>query len=71
MRLHRSGCLRALTAEAHVELTDTLDVTAFLTSQDGAFRNLADCVHNLILLSVEAFSVRMHPATLGLSRTRL
>jgi hypothetical protein len=62
VRLHRSGSLRALTAEARVELTDTLDVSALLTSQDNAFRNLPDCVHNLMLLSIEAFRVQTNPA---------
>jgi hypothetical protein len=37
--LHRSCRLRALTAEAQVELTDALDVSAVLTSQDYAFRS--------------------------------
>jgi hypothetical protein len=58
VRLHRSGSLRALAAEAQAELIDTLDVSALLTSQDSAFQNLADCVHNSILLSIEAFSVQ-------------
>ena len=49
--LHRSCGLRALTAEAKLELTGTLDVSAVFTSQDDAFWNLADCVHDSILLS--------------------
>jgi hypothetical protein len=51
MCLHRSCGLRALTAEAHVELTDMLDVTTVPANQDDAFRDLADCVHDLSLLS--------------------
>jgi hypothetical protein len=50
--LHRSGSLRALTAKAQAKLTDALDVSAILASQDNAFRNLANCVHDSILLSV-------------------
>lgn len=52
MRLHRSGSLRALTAEAGAELTDTLDVSALLISQDNVVQILADCVHDSILPSV-------------------
>ncbi len=62
VRLHRSGGLRALTAETQAELTDALDVSALLASQDDAFRNLANCVHNSILLSVEAFGVQTNLA---------
>jgi hypothetical protein len=37
MRLHRSGGLRALTTDVHIELIDVLKVTAVLTNQDDAF----------------------------------
>jgi hypothetical protein len=37
VHLHRLRCLRALAADAHIELTDELDVTAVLTNQDDAF----------------------------------
>jgi len=50
--LHRLRGLCALTAEAQVELTDTLDVSAVVTSQDDVFLYLADGVHGLILLAV-------------------
>ena len=45
VRLHSSCGLRALTAEAQTELTETLDVSALIACQDDAFWNLADCVH--------------------------
>ena len=38
-------------AEAHVELTDALDVTAVPTNKNYAFRDPADCVHDSRLLS--------------------
>ena len=50
--LHRLRGLRALIAEVRVELTDALDVSAVLTSQDNAFEYLADCVHDSSLLSL-------------------
>jgi hypothetical protein len=64
VRLHRSCSLRALTAKAQVEVTDDLDMSAVLTSQDDAVQDLTNCVHNLILLSVEAFDVQTNPAML-------
>ena len=51
MCLHRWRGLCTLTAEAQAELTDALSVIAVLTSQDYAFRNSADCVHDSSLLS--------------------
>ena len=42
MCLHRLRGLCALTAEAQVELTDTLDVSAVVTSQDDVVQYLAD-----------------------------
>jgi hypothetical protein len=51
VRLHRLRGLRALTAEAQVELTDEFDVSAVLTSQNDAFQYLADRVHDSSLLS--------------------
>ena len=49
MRLHRSCGLRARKAEVQVELTGTFDVSAVFTSQDDAFWNLADRVHEYLL----------------------
>jgi len=49
VRLHRSCGLRALPAEAKLELTGTFDVSAVFTSQDDAFWNLADRVHEYLL----------------------
>jgi hypothetical protein len=54
VRLHCSCGLRALKAEAQLELTDVLDVSAVLTGQDDAFRNLADCVHDAYSLWLDA-----------------
>jgi hypothetical protein len=50
--LHRLRGLRTLTAEAQAELTDALNVSAVLTSQDDVFLYLPDCVHESDLLSV-------------------
>jgi hypothetical protein len=50
VRLHRSCGLRALAAKAQVKMTDALDVSAVVTSQDDPFRNLTDCVHDSTLL---------------------
>jgi hypothetical protein len=50
--LHRLRGLCALTAEAQTELTDALNVSAVLTSQDDVFQCLPDCVHDSDLLSV-------------------
>ena len=66
--LHRSCGLRALAAEAHVELTDVLDVTTVSANQNDVFRDLADFVHDSHLLSgselntipIGAFAVQMH-----------
>jgi hypothetical protein len=49
--LHRLRGLSALTAEAKVELTDALNVSAVLTSQNDAFQYLTDRVHDSSLLS--------------------
>ena len=51
VRLHRLRGLRALTAEAQVELTDEFDVSAVLTNQNDAFQYLGDRVHDSNLLS--------------------
>jgi hypothetical protein len=67
--LHRSGGLRALTAEAHDELTDVLDVAAVLANQNDAFRHFVDCVHDSSLTTNHpARCVRQHsPVTLVLN----
>jgi hypothetical protein len=57
VRLHRSCRLRALTAKTQAKLTHTLDVDAVLTSQNYTFRNLADCVHDSILLAIGKLEV--------------
>jgi hypothetical protein len=53
--LHCSGSLGALIAEAHIELTDVLDVPTDPANQDDAFQKLAYFVHDLDLLSSSEF----------------
>ena len=49
--LHRLRGLSALTTETKAELTDALNVSAVLTSQNDPFQCLADRVHESSLLS--------------------
>jgi hypothetical protein len=51
---HRSGGLRALTAEAHVELTDMLNVAAVLANQNDAFPPLP------IVYMIRAYSLEVN-----------
>jgi hypothetical protein len=49
--LHRLRGLSALTTETKAEMTDALNVSAVLTSQNDPFQCLADRVHESSLLS--------------------